>query len=650
MSFGSRHVVPFYVVAALMGAVSPWATAIAQTETAPPTGEAQTLPATGEAQTFPATGEAQPAPANAMPALSPPGDGVTLASEQPPAPSSEPSSGTSTGTITSNEPEAPARSAAPSAEPVSTAPASAVAAPLLPPAAAADPIPPTPPVVPTLTVDVPAALARITDAKTYAKRDRDGLVAAYAARQGRPIWMTTKGATPEARSLAAEIVKARDWGLALPDLDAAVLAPVSRDGADLAPDVIADAEVRLSLATLLYARQARGGRFQPKDVTPYLDRTAPLYEPESVLAQIASAAQPDGYLRQLHPQHPQFERLRQRYLAVRDEPAPAKGPSEADRILANMEQWRWMPSDLGAFHVWANVPEQILRVVRDGRVIHTERIVVGKANAQTPIFSHEMEHVIFHPFWGVPDSIKINEILPGLKRGKPILARQNLRLQLNGKDVDPSRFDWNRTDIRRFHVYQPPSRGNALGIVKFMFPNKHAVYMHDTPSKSLFKASVRTFSHGCIRVQDPVTFAELLLGEDRGMSASQVRALAKPGARENNQINLSRHIPVHMVYFTRWVGDDGKLAAFKDIYGHEERIRLALAGKMNLIKPVPEPKVPTDPIGSLVEASSPSSGEGPRGRRNNRYSDGGPPVSFNATRPAWAKRIFSDGGSFSGGN
>jgi murein L,D-transpeptidase YcbB/YkuD len=450
--------------------------------------------------------------------------------------------------------------------------------------------------------------------------------------------------------VAGEIAKAGDWGLDASEFDVPMLRAAASGRPDFAPDAMADAEVRLSLAVLKYARHARGGRFEPTDLTPYLDRKSPLRDPASVLTQIAAAEKPDAYLRKLNPQHPQFERLRQRYLAVRGEKAPPKGPSEAERLLANMEQWRWMPDDLGKFHVWVNIPEQLLRVVRDGRVINTERIVIGKPNAQTPIFSNEMKYLIFHPFWGVPDSIKTNEILPGLRRGRAILARQNLRLQLNGKDVDPNRFDWSRTDIRRFHVYQPPGRGNALGIVKFMFPNKHAVYMHDTPSKSLFKASVRAFSHGCMRVQDPVKFAELILAEDQGMSPDQVRSLAGANAPENNQINLSRHIPVHMVYFTMRVEDGGKVSTFKDIYGHEERIRLALGGKMNLIKPVEEPKTPTDPIGHLVEASPPSfsdfsfGGDGFSSRSSSGRSYSGPPPSYKSGRPDWARRVFSEGG------
>ena len=599
MSFSRRRFVPLYVVVAMVGVAGSCPRAVAEPAEARTVAEAD-------------TDTSKQPPANGAQEVE-----AIVASEQVPAADSVP-------------PE-PSISASPA---TTTEP---------PPATA---VSPPPQVAAPFVIDVPGALDRLPSRRKIDRQDRDGLITVYRAREGRPIWMTPKGATAGALKAAAEIAKGGDWGLDASAFQIPVLEAASPDGADLGPDAVADAEVQLSLAVLKYARHARGGRFEPTDITPYLDRKSPLREPASVLEQIAKATEPDAYLRKLNPQNPQFERLRQRYLAVRGEPAPRKGPSEAERILANMEQWRWMPDDLGAFHIWVNIPEQLLRVVRDGRVIHTERIVVGKPDGQTPIFSNEMKHLIFHPFWGVPDSIKINEILPGLRKGRSILARQGLRLQLGGKDVDPSRFDWNRTDIRRFHVYQPPGRGNALGAVKFMFPNKHAVYMHDTPSKSLFKASVRAFSHGCMRVQHPVKFAELILAEDQGMSPEQVRALAGPDAPENNQINLSRHIPVHMVYFTMRVEDSGKVSTFKDIYGHEERIRLALAGRMNLIKPVPEPKTPTDPIGHLVEATRSSSDS--RASRRRGYSEAAP--SFSTSRPDWARRIFSDGGSYFGGN
>ena len=173
-------------------------------------------------------------------------------------------------------------------------------------------------------------------------------------------------------------------------------------------------------------------------------------------------------------------------------------------LLANMEQWRWMPDDLGDYHVWVNIPEFTSAWCEDGKVIHAERIVVGKADSQTPVFSDEMEHVIFHPFWGVPDFDQAHELQPNLAARQrhsrpPTSARSVSRPRRRSRAID-----WRATDMRNFHVYQPPGRDNVLGVVKFRFPNKHDVYMHDTPQKHLFyahRAHVQSRLHARARSQ-----------------------------------------------------------------------------------------------------------------------------------------------------
>ncbi|MFN3868954.1 MAG: murein L,D-transpeptidase [Hyphomicrobiaceae bacterium] len=261
--------------------------------------------------------------------------------------------------------------------------------------------------------------------------------------------------------------------------------------------------------------------------------------------------------------------------------APDRRRADEGLLIANMEMWRWMPDDLGATHVMVNLPEYQFRVVKNGGVIHEERLIIGKVENQTPVFSHAMEFVVLHPFWGVPDSIKVREVLPGIARGNN-LSRQGLRLQYNGRDVDATQIDWSKADIRQFHVYQPPGPANVLGVVKFMFPNKHQVYMHDTPTKHLFATSTRTYSHGCMRVRNPVRLAEVILQEDKGWSAEQVHQLLRTGP-ENNNVTLEKNIPVHVVYFTAWVDDSGELQTRPDVYSHERRVRLALDGKWNQI-------------------------------------------------------------------
>lgn len=485
---------------------------------------------------------------------------------------------------------------------------------------------------------LPELLKQIAETHNLTDDDRAALSAFYEGRGDDLLWVKDGAFSTRAEKAIAFIRQADDWGLEasafeLPD------APASSDPAD-----VASVELRMSLAALKYAKHARGGRMDPRQLSNYIDREAPLLPPAEVLAGLATADAAEDYLRGLHPRHPQFEKLRQAYLALKnrttpledtEEPVAPKGktkkaqkPVSAEarmrKLLHNMEQWRWMPEDLGQFYVWANVPEFTLRVMRDGEAIFTERLIVGKADTQTPIFSDEMETIVFHPFWGVPDSIKVKEILPGLVRGSSVLERNDLRIQYRGRDINPASVDWSRTDIRNFHVYQPPGGRNVLGVVKFLFPNKHAVYMHDTPTKNLFQASKRTFSHGCMRVRNPLEFASVLLAKDKGWNDSKVKATVKNGP-SNNHVNLDTKIPVHITYFTAWVEDDGKVKTWPDIYGHEQRIQMGLEGKAHLIAKRKEDlgTVQAEVVGRLAETKQTWSGQ-------------------SSSQPDWVRRVFGN--------
>ena len=268
-------------------------------------------------------------------------------------------------------------------------------------------------------------------------------------------------------------------------------------------------------------------------------------------------------------------------------PRQVNGQEKIDLLLVNMERWRWLPHDLGAYYVTVNIPEFMLRIVEDDAQVHETRVVVGKTDKQTPVFSDEMEEIVFRPNWYVPNSIKTEEIAPYLYRGggffgggwdTSILKRQNLHIRgTNGLDIDPDSIDWSRNDIRRYELYQPPGPRNVLGLMKFRFPNTHDVYLHDTTQKHLFAKAVRAESHGCMRVQNPDQVATLLLGRDQGWNASRV-ASAVNGA-DDNHIDLKTHIPVYITYFTAVVDKDGSLKQFRDLYAHDRRMLAALNGQ-----------------------------------------------------------------------
>lgn len=251
-----------------------------------------------------------------------------------------------------------------------------------------------------------------------------------------------------------------------------------------------------------------------------------------------------------------------------------------EQILVNMEKWRWLPRELGELYIWNNLPAYTTQLVRNKEVLFSERIIIGKADTQTPVFSDHMTHVIFKPEWGVPSSIKVKSLLPSLAAGDySVLDRRGMRIQHEGRRISPARYDWSKTDIRSVPIVMGAGPGNPLGQVKFMFPNHHAVYMHDTPEKHLFNNSRRTFSHGCIRVRNPIRFAELILGETAGWSPEDVAAQLDRYGEENHRVDLPTPIPVHNTYFTVIADENGNLSTLKDIYGHDKRIAQALAGR-----------------------------------------------------------------------
>lgn len=246
-----------------------------------------------------------------------------------------------------------------------------------------------------------------------------------------------------------------------------------------------------------------------------------------------------------------------------------------DDIVANMERWRWAPEDLGKFYVQVNIPEFKLAIMDGDRTHYTTRVVVGTPKNQTPVFSDEIEHIVVNPYWNVPSSIATNEIAPRLAANPGYLAGQNMEVLHGGKVVNAAAIDWSTANIRNFHIRQRPGTGNALGRIKFLFPNQHDVYLHDTPSKSLFQRSFRAYSHGCVRVQNPMDFAGALLAFEPKLTVASLEGMF--GSTER-WVNMETHIPVHITYFTLRVDQDGTIRSYGDVYGHNKRL-ISLLGE-----------------------------------------------------------------------
>ena len=230
-----------------------------------------------------------------------------------------------------------------------------------------------------------------------------------------------------------------------------------------------------------------------------------------------------------------------------------------------MERWRWMPHDIGATYVMVNIPDYTLKVVKDGKTIWSTKIVVGKPGGHaTPLLTETMKYITVNPTWNVPPSIIRNEYLPALARDPGALSRIGLQI---GRNKDGS-----------IRIFQPPGERNALGRIRFNFPNRFLVYQHDTPDKKLFALSERAYSHGCMRVQNPDEYAEVLLGvsqPEEKYTAARIRSMYGTSERT---INFKRPIPVYVTYQTAFADDAGKPQARADIYGLDRDLLNILHG------------------------------------------------------------------------
>ena len=242
----------------------------------------------------------------------------------------------------------------------------------------------------------------------------------------------------------------------------------------------------------------------------------------------------------------------------------------------NLERRRWMQNDYGSHYIFANLADQVLKVVKNEKTVHAELVQVGLPYHRTPVFSDEMEYIEINPYWNVPYSIATRELLPKLKENPNAYTAQNFEVLREGKVIPAASVPWNNYSTANFPVRlrQRPGEKNALGRIKFMFPNEFNVYIHDTPSKQKFNSASRFFSHGCLRLKDPLKMAEVLLG-DQGWSREKIDNTVHSKAR--TVVKLKQTIPVHVAYLTSWVNKDGSVHFRRDVYGRDAILAEALS-------------------------------------------------------------------------
>jgi murein L,D-transpeptidase YcbB/YkuD len=251
------------------------------------------------------------------------------------------------------------------------------------------------------------------------------------------------------------------------------------------------------------------------------------------------------------------------------------------QIALNLERWRWLPRDLGDRYLLVNVPEYRLEIWERGQVPLSMRVVVGKKDTPTPIFADDMTHVVFSPYWNVPATIAKNETVPSALRDPAFLRRTNIDvLDKSGKPVDASAIDLENVGEYRFR--QRPGASNSLGLVKFMFPNSFNVYLHDTPADSLFARATRSFSHGCVRVEQPEQLAQYVLRDQPEWTPERIAEAMHAG--EERTVKIAAPLPVYLGYWTARVSADGILQFRDDLYGIDGRQMTLLARTIDNLK------------------------------------------------------------------
>ena len=416
-------------------------------------------------------------------------------------------------------------------------------------------------------------------------KDGEALRAFYAARNNAPVFVRPDGATEKMQAAIARIKAADQDGLNAGDYPM----PAS-DGAS--PDKLVRAELSLMASALKYARHAQAGRTDPSRISVNIAFTPPVPDSLQVLNTISDAADVAAALDSFNPPHAGFKELRTKLRELRAKAASAhldrakpvstkpvsgkpdrqkperekaertKPDSAIETVIANMERWRWLPRDLGENHVIVNIPDYTLSVMRGGqRTFHT-RIVVGKKDTPSPVFSDEIESVQVNPTWHVPPAILARN--PGLVgRGDFVVSRR----------ADGS-----------VGASQRPGPQNALGQIKVNFPNPFLVYLHDTPDKNLFKLDKRAYSSGCMRVENPDQFAAQVLSiggaQGKNYTPAQLTSMYNKGERV---MSLTTRVPIYLVYMNAYVAD-GQLVVKPDLYDYDARVQSALKGRYIVVQ------------------------------------------------------------------
>jgi murein L,D-transpeptidase YcbB/YkuD len=398
----------------------------------------------------------------------------------------------------------------------------------------------------------------------------------YAQTSRVPVWVNHRGATARGataidvlRSAPKHGLEPEDYGLdKLLNADKHIKDTDTR-GAERLRE-IAELEIRITAALLAIGRDVALGR-------PELSQTIPDWKPQrkspDFVASLNTAVKGDlkSWLDVIRPKHPEYAALQKALADLREK--GEQDDAQLRQVALNLNRWRLLPDDLGERHFMVNIPQYELMAREHGKPVLNIRVIVGSDDNRTPIFGKEMETVVFSPYWNIPESIAGNETAPAIARDPGYLDKQGidvLRVSRRGTEiVDSSEVDFSDPETVKDLVFrQRPGPRNALGFVKFLFPNPYNVYLHDTPSDRLFTRQRRALSHGCIRVEEPERLARYVLRDQPEWDGPRIAEAMASGVEKH--VRLRDKIPVHIVYFTATVDEGGALRFLPDIYSYDK--------------------------------------------------------------------------------
>jgi len=402
----------------------------------------------------------------------------------------------------------------------------------------------------------------------------------YEQRADEPLW-TREPDLAQAVAVVDVLQQAPEHGLATADylnddLAQALTPEVPFAGESPANDAqeLARLDVRLTSALLALGHDVALGRTKPETIDPRWKSRRPPPDFAGTLSEAVRVGSLGTWLNAVRPVHPEYAALQKVLSTLWAREGSRRAGDRARRLAINLERWRWMPNDLGERHILVNVPAFHLVVREHGRPALDMRVVVGKDGSETPIFSSRMASIAFSPYWNVPDSIGEREVVPAAASDPDYLFRNEIEVLRPGKGgnavIDADAVNWSDAKaVKPLLFRQKPGPVNALGHVKFLFPNPYDIYLHDTPSEGLFASEGRAFSHGCVRLEHPMALAKYLLRNRPEWTDEKIAAAMD---RETEQpVPLTEGIPVHIVYFTAWPRAGGGVDTWPDVYGHDAR-------------------------------------------------------------------------------